>query len=90
MRSMLCAALTVAAATSITAGAEAAPHMGAQGAPSAQAYATPATYQGPAFNIGYSAKARRMTACLASYPGVYDPRTDLVRVRPGVTRRCSL
>jgi hypothetical protein len=90
MRTMPWAALTAAAATLIACGAQAAPQMAARGAPSVQAYATQATYQGPAFNVGYSAKARRMTACLASYPGVYDPRTDLVRVRPGVTRRCSL
>jgi len=83
MRTIFCAAL--AAATLAGAGAQAAPK-----APSIEAYATKAIYDGPAFNVGYSAKARRMTACLASYPGVYDPRTDLVRVRPGVTRRCSL
>lgn len=83
MRTMPCAAL--AAATLVAAGAQAAP-----GAPSIEAYATKAVYDGPSFNVGYSAKARRMAACLASYPGVYDPRTDLVRVRPGVTRRCTL
>jgi hypothetical protein len=85
---MSCAALaaaTLAAATLGAAGAQAAPK-----APSIEAYATKAIYDGPAFNVGYSAKARRMTACLASYPGVYDPRTDLVRVRPGLTRRCTL
>ena len=83
MRTMLCAALAVA--TLGAAGAQAAPK-----AASIEAYATKAIYDGPAFNVGYSAKARRMTACLASYPGIYDPRTDLVRVRPGVTRRCAL
>ncbi len=83
MRTLFCAAL--ATATLVALGAEATPK-----APSIEAYATKAIYDGPAFNVGYSAKARRMTACLASYPGVYDPRTDLVRVRPGVTRRCSL
>jgi hypothetical protein len=83
MRTLFCAAL--AAATLAAAGAQAAPQ-----APSIEGYAVKATYDGPAFNVGYSAKARRMAACLASYPGVYDPRTDLVRVRPGVTRRCTL
>jgi hypothetical protein len=84
MRKMLCATLA-AAATLISVAAVAAPK-----APSIEAYAMKATYDGPTFNVGYSAKARRMTACLASYPGVYDPRTDLIRVRPGVTRRCVL
>ncbi len=84
MRKMLCATLA-AAATLVAAGAGAAPK-----APSVEAYAVKATYDGPSFNVGYSAKARRMAACLASYPGVYDPRTDLIRVRPGVTRHCGL
>ena len=83
MRTLFCAAL--AAVTLAALGAQAAPQ-----ASSIEAYAVKATYDGPSFNVGYSAKARRMTACLASYPGVYDPRTDLIRVRPGVTRRCSL
>lgn len=56
---------------------------------SVQRYATPATYAGPQLEIGYSAKARRMADCLATYKG-YDPRLDKVVVRPGVTRACPL
>lgn len=52
-------------------------------------YAAPATYRGTQLEIGYSAKARRMADCLASYKG-YDPRLDRVVVKPGVTRPCPL
>jgi len=38
---------------------------------------------------GYTARERHMADCLASYPG-YDPKTDRVVVRPGLTRRCEL
>ena len=85
MRTRLYAALTAGLLGLVAQSVAAAPR-----APSVEAYGVKATYQGPAFDIGYSARARRMTACLASYPGVYDPRTDLIRLRPGVTRRCSL
>jgi hypothetical protein len=57
---------------------------------SAERFAIRADYQGPALNVGYSAEARRRAACLATYPGAYDPRTDRVRVSPGVTRPCIL
>jgi hypothetical protein len=55
---------------------------------SAQAYAVQASYRGPLEEKGYSARARRITDCLATYPG-YDPRTDRVRI-DGQTRRCDL
>jgi hypothetical protein len=57
---------------------------------SAERFAIRADYQGPALNVGYSAEARRRAACLATYPAAYDPRTDRVRVSPGVTRPCIL
>jgi len=89
MRRILAAALTVGAFT-LMAGSEAVAAPSAATAMSAERYGIQATYRGPAFNTGYSARTRRMTACLASYPGAYDPKSDLIRVRPGVTRRCSL
>lgn len=53
----------------------------------AERYAVRASYVSGGH--GYSARARRITACLAAYP-TYDWRTDRVRVRPGVTHPCEL
>ena len=60
-----------------------------QKAVAAEARATPAAYRGPTAGQGYSARARRIADCLATYSN-YDPKTDRIRVAPGVTRRCSL
>jgi hypothetical protein len=89
MRHAICA-LTAAAVALVATAAAAQPQGVSRIAVSAQSYGVRATYRGPNLDVGYSVQARRMTACLASYPGAYDPRSDLVRVAPGVTRRCSL
>jgi hypothetical protein len=82
------AAAALAGATA--ASAAVAPQGAARIAVSADSFAVSAIHRGQAFDVGYSAEARRATACLATYPGAYDPRTDLVRLRSGATRRCSL
>jgi hypothetical protein len=56
---------------------------------SAQSFAAPVAGQAATPQTGYSAGARRMADCLASYPG-YDYRTDSYEAAPGVTRRCPL
>jgi hypothetical protein len=56
---------------------------------SAERYGSRANYVDARAGHGYSAQARHMTDCLATYPS-YDPRTDQVTIRPGVTRRCDL
>ncbi|HVI32792.1 hypothetical protein [Phenylobacterium sp.] len=61
----------------------------AETAQAAQHFAQAASYRGPVMSHGYSARARRIADCLATYPG-YNPKTDRVVVRPGVTRRCEL
>ncbi len=61
---------------------------GKPAAVSAERYGVKASYSAPAEH-GYSAEARRITDCLATYR-TYDVRTDRVEVRPGVSRRCSL
>ena len=88
MRTLVIAGL-MAAMTAASAGA--AP-LGkpAPAAVSAECYGVKADYRGPELQVGYSWKARRAAACLATYPGLYNPRTDLVRVGPCVVRRCSL
>ena len=54
---------------------------------SAERFAQPAAYiQG---GHGYSERVRHISDCLATYPN-YDWRTDRIKVRPGVTRRCEL
>lgn len=61
----------------------------AEAAPSAQRFAQAASHRGPEMSHGYSPRARRIADCLATYPG-YDPKSDRVVVRPGVTRPCHL
>lgn len=56
---------------------------------SVERYARPAAATAPDDQHGYSADARRMADCLASYPN-YDARTDRLEVRPGETRPCPL
>ena len=56
---------------------------------SVQRYATPAAETTGAAPTGYSADARRLADCLASYPN-YDYRTDRFELSPGVTRPCPL
>ncbi|RAK60456.1 hypothetical protein DJ021_11890 [Phenylobacterium hankyongense] len=92
MRQLICASLTlgVLALAAPSAGAEPL-KTGARtpAAVSAERFGVRANYVGPQVGQGYSARARHMTDCLATYP-TYDPRTDRVRVRRGVTRRCGL
>jgi opacity protein-like surface antigen len=89
MRKFLAAAL-IAGLAGATAAAAAVPPQAARIAVSADNLAVQALYHGPALEMGYSAQTRRMTECLATYPGAYDPRTDLVRLASGATRRCTL
>lgn len=70
-------------------GACAAAPSGAPAAVSVQRYATPAAETERAPAHGYSADARRIADCLASYPN-YDVRRDRIEVQPGVTRPCPL
>jgi hypothetical protein len=56
---------------------------------SVQRYARPAVETTDGGTTGYSADARRLADCLASYPN-YDYRTDRFELRPGVTRPCPL
>lgn len=75
---------------SATAALAAAPQGASRIAASADSFAVSAIHHGQALDVGYSAEARRVTACLTTYPGAYDPRTDLVRLSSGATRRCGL
>jgi hypothetical protein len=59
-------------------------------APSAERMGTPASYRTTGPGHGYSDRDRRMLDCLASSGGRYDPATDRIHVRPGVTQRCEL
>jgi hypothetical protein len=52
---------------------------------SAQRFAQPASYHGPALNKGYSAQARRIADCLATQAA----RADGLRLAPAVSRRCE-
>lgn len=65
------------------------PAPAAVSAPSAAAYGVRASYR-TRTGKGYSARDRHRADCLATYPGAYDPASDTVRVRPGVTRPCRL
>ena len=86
----LCAAALSLLAVS---GAEAAkPHARTPAAPaaaSAERHGTPASFHTGPVGHGYSAHDRHVADCLASYRG-YDPHTDTVVLRSGVTRRCEL
>ena len=57
-------------------------------APSVESFGVKTTYRAAA-GKGYTARERHMADCLATYPG-YDPATDRIAVRPGVTRPCEL
>lgn len=61
----------------------------APAATSAQRYGQPVAETTRPAQKGYSAEARRVADCLATYPG-YDHRTDRIQVSPGVTRPCPL
>lgn len=58
-------------------------------AASAERFATPASYRAPTPGHGYSARARHIADCLATYRN-YDPDTDRVILRSGVSRKCGL
>jgi hypothetical protein len=58
-------------------------------ASSAGRYGVAASDRAPTPGRGYSARARHMADCLAAYRS-YDPSTDKVLLRDGVTRRCGL
>jgi hypothetical protein len=90
MRTLVCVAAS--AGVFLTAGAAVAADTGRRAEPvraiSAQEHATFAAYRGPTVGHGYSADARRRADCLATYAN-YDPKSDRIRVAPGVTRRCE-
>jgi hypothetical protein len=90
MRKLFAAAIAFSLAGATAAAAAPAPQGGSRIAVSADTFAAPAVHRGQVLDVGYSADARRMIECLATYPGAYDPKTDLIRVAPGVTRRCAL
>jgi hypothetical protein len=93
MRQLICATLVlgslVLAAPQANAAAQGRAAAQKISAVSAERYGAQASYRGPALEHGYSARALRIADCLATYPG-YDPKSDRVTVRPGVTRRCAL
>ncbi|MDB5468393.1 MAG: hypothetical protein JWQ46_3155, partial [Phenylobacterium sp.] len=83
MRQLICASLTVSVLALAAASAGAGPlKTGTRtaAAVSAERFGVRANYVGPQVGHGYSARARHMTDCLATYPS-YDPRTDRVVVR---------
>jgi hypothetical protein len=84
-------AFTLALAAGVPALALAAdqPALKAQHAAAVGDFGRPASDRGPVLEKGYTAKARRIADCLATYPG-YDPKTDRVAVSPGVSRPCRL
>lgn len=93
MRQLMCAAVALGAFALAAPQAMAQPQKteGARqyAAVSAQRFATDATARTPALGHGYSARALHIADCLATYPG-YDPKTDRVVVRRGVSKRCDL
>lgn len=72
-----------------TACAAANPSAPAASAMSADRFGVVASDRAPAQGHGYDARSRHIADCLATYPN-YDPETDRVQVRPGVSRRCGL
>jgi hypothetical protein len=93
MRQLICAAVVLGSLALAAPQAMAQPQQ-AEGARqyaavSAQRFAVDASARTPALGHGYSAKSLRIADCLATYPG-YDPKTDRVAVRPGVSKRCAL
>jgi hypothetical protein len=79
----------VLALISISAQAKETPKRPQAGAASAERYGVAASYRTPSAGRGYSARARHMADCLATYRS-YDPNTDKVVLRSGVSRRCGL
>jgi hypothetical protein len=90
MRKFFAAALIAGLGAATVASAAVAPQGAARIAVSADSFAVSAIHHGQTLDVGYSDETRRAAACLATYPGAYDPRTDLVRLRSGETRRCTL
>lgn len=89
VRIPLIAVITSLAAAAAAQAAEPQLQPSTRTAASAERYGVAASYRTPTPGRGYSARDRHMADCLASYRG-YDPRTDRVALRPGVTRRCAL
>jgi hypothetical protein len=90
MRKLFSAAVAVGLMSASAAPAAVAAQGASRIAVSADSFAVSAIHHGQALDVGYSAETRRVAACLTSYPGAYDPRTDLVRLTSGMTRRCAL
>jgi hypothetical protein len=91
MRTPIRIGLSAAALALASLGAQAKPAAKHAPAPAASAerYGVTASYRTAPEGRGYSARDRHMADCLATYRS-YDPRTDRVVLRPGVTRRCEL
>jgi hypothetical protein len=90
LRASTCATLALGLAlTASAAGAQTLRSERPAVAVSAERFAVRANYVDARAGHGYSAQSRHMTDCLATY-STYDPRTDRVAVRPGVTHKCSL
>jgi hypothetical protein len=77
--------------SAIQAGPDARPGAHAQSrkpeAASAERHGTPSSAREG--GVGYDARSRRMADCLASFRR-YDPATDRIRIRPGVSQPCPL
>ena len=91
MRSLIGIGVIAAAValTSSVAAAKPAPKRPAAAA-SAERYGVATSYRAPTPGPGYTARARHIADCLATYSSRYDPHTDKVALRGGATRRCGL
>jgi hypothetical protein len=93
MREIVSTALIVGAVALLATAAQAAPRdvqpPQQLAAASAARYGVQASYTGPQLEVGYSAGARHIADCLASFPG-YNPRTDQIRSPSGAVQRCRL
>lgn len=85
-RDLILAAIGLALAASAAQAQTASPRPAT--AVSAERFGVRADYRSPGFGHGYGLEARRQADCLATHPS-YDPKTDRVIVRPGVSRRCG-
>ncbi|MFC3069000.1 hypothetical protein [Phenylobacterium soli] len=85
--------LSIGVSAAMLAGLPACAARPANSAFSAERFGTPASYRAPAARAvtghGYSARSRHIADCLATYRN-YDPDTDRVTLRPGVSRKCGL
>jgi len=93
MRDLVCAGLAAGALALVGSGAAAGgpqpkPKPRQPAAASAERFGVKAAFQTET-GKGYTARERHMADCLATYRN-YDPASDRIVIRPGVTRRCEL